>query len=152
MARSTARSCRDTCCCPVSAPLLLFSPSPLLPFSMSLVWFSFVTSQIYPMVETSSLSVNYSAAVLNVMFELANYGNAAINGNVTLRIPGIGSCELPLTAAPGLTQVIVANTQCAVLKVMNPRLWWPAQMGTPCIHLILCYFSHQHFFVTSFYF
>ena len=36
VARSTARNCRDTCCCPVSSPPLLpFSPSPLLPFSPS---------------------------------------------------------------------------------------------------------------------
>jgi exo-1,4-beta-D-glucosaminidase len=97
----------------------------------------------YPLVTTRNITSDYSTALLGVMFELANYGNIAINGTVTLRIAELeGSCALPCVVAPGVSQFSVELEECEILKVVNPRLWWPAQMGTPNMYELSLQFTN----------
>jgi exo-1,4-beta-D-glucosaminidase len=97
----------------------------------------------YPLVTTRNITSDYSTALLGVMFELANYGNIAINGTVALRISELeGSCALPCVVAPGVSQFSVELEECEILKVVNPRLWWPAQMGTPNMYELSLQFTN----------
>jgi exo-1,4-beta-D-glucosaminidase len=94
----------------------------------------------YPLVETSNISSN--SAVLQVMVEIANYGNSPVTGTLTVRIAELtGQCTLQQTISPGLQQVFVKSSQCGLLNVQNPKLWWPAQMGTPNMYTLNLMFS-----------
>jgi hypothetical protein len=109
-----------------------------------------MTTKIYPMVQTVSISA--TAAVLEVMAEFVNYGTAPVSGTITVQIGQVagltrnkifgsyylgvfiaGQCGLQQVINPGVQQIFINSSKCAILNVQNPLLWWPVQMGTPNI-------------------
>jgi hypothetical protein len=83
------------------------------------------------MVQTTNLSAN--AAELLVLVEVTNYGSNSITGNLYVEISGLGNCDLRGEFGTGPTKFVLESSDCPILSVQNPQLWWPAQMGTPSI-------------------
>lgn len=88
----------------------------------------------YPVVATSlSTDGNTTTAHLSVSVELTNLRDQAVSGTlaVALSLQTI-SLTTSVTLPPGATVTVTwDNTTVAALNVVNPGLWWPAQMLLP---------------------
>ena len=93
----------------------------------------------YPEVVTRLVSGG-AAADLTVIAELENASDRQIEGVVdaTLQASGV-HVKQTITLAPGEKRTVTFTPeQNPALHVQNPKLWWPAQMGTPTLqHLAL---------------
>lgn len=80
--------------------------------------------------------ISLEEAELTVLAELANYASIYVTGTLTVTISELGSCTQNIAlSGNSVEQVLFVNSFCPILKVKNPKLWWPAQMGTPCIFI-----------------
>jgi hypothetical protein len=102
---------------------------------------SFTYTRTYPMVTTQLTSLE--SAHLTVMAEVTNYANSISFGVLSISFPGIAQCAQKLQLEANSTQqIFFDNTTCKELDVVNPKLWWPVQMGSPCIFCppFFCFF------------
>jgi len=77
----------------------------------------------------SKLDSGYTTATLAVSATLRNSSQAAISGVLNLRIGNI-QARLPVEMAAGQQQTVRFDAgQFPQLKLRNPKLWWPYQMG-----------------------
>jgi exo-1,4-beta-D-glucosaminidase len=75
-----------------------------------------------------------NAAHLTVTAQVKNGGDHAVRGELKGRIESIEFAQ-PVELAPGESKDIVFSPeQYPQLNLTNPRLWWPAQMGTPNLY------------------
>ena len=82
-----------------------------------------------------TLSLYSDAAELRLLLEVTNYAASAISGTVSVEISGLGSCEIKgQIEAHATEQWLYDSSDCSILSVENPLIWWPAQMGTPSIY------------------
>src|SRR5690606_38297601 len=84
----------------------------------------------YPMVSTE---LEDSVARLRISFEIQS-SEAVASIEAQFVIPGIGSFSRSFPLSKGLNQFCVDSSQEPTLVVVNPRLWWPWQMGEPHLH------------------
>ena len=85
----------------------------------------------HPMVETHFLAAAPETADLTVEANLHNRSDQKIRGTLRATLEGV-QMEQPLTLAPRETRSIhFAPAKFPQLRIRNPKLWWPAQMGEP---------------------
>lgn len=117
---------------PVTIEYLFFSSIKKIMFVFVYIQKNSFTHFIYPLVDTNLISLE--EAELTVLAELANYASTYVTGTLTVTISELGSCTQNIAlSGNSVEQVLFVNSFCPILKVKNPKLWWPAQMGTPCI-------------------
>jgi exo-1,4-beta-D-glucosaminidase len=75
-----------------------------------------------------------NAAHLTVTATLKNAGDHAIRGSLKGRIENIEFAQTVALAAGESKDVIFAPADYPQLNLNNPRLWWPAQMGSPNLY------------------
>jgi len=87
----------------------------------------------------------FAFADLSVVVDARNFGAAAASGSLagSMRAaPSAGGAELcafsvPVSLAAGAeATVTITSADAACLKVPNPSLWWPWQMGPPTLHTL----------------
>ncbi len=82
----------------------------------------------------SKLDAEYKTAALTVSADLRNASDHAVKGIFRGEIEGI-SFEKPVELAAGEAKnVRFMPEEFAQLKLENPQLWWPYQMGVPTIY------------------
>ena len=91
-----------------------------------------------PFVETKLDAGAGNSASLTVRAELQNASEAAVRGELRGEISGESGplefsqkIEVP---AGGKRSVSITPEMVAALRLQNPRLWWPYQMGEPYLH------------------
>jgi len=77
---------------------------------------------------------NASAAHLTVTALVKNASDRPVKGTLKGRIENIEFAQPVELAAGESKDVVFLPTQYPQLNVSNPRLWWPAQMGTPNLY------------------
>jgi exo-1,4-beta-D-glucosaminidase len=89
----------------------------------------------------SKLDAEYKAAELTISGELRNVSNKPVKGVLRAEVEGI-ELQQPVELADGESKIVkFAPEQFAKLRLAQPRLWWPYQMGTP--HLYTAKLSFQ---------
>jgi len=84
-----------------------------------------------PMVATHLTDDTLTAAELTLSANVLNASDHAVKGMVSASISGI-SVEQPVSLAAHESRgVFFSAKDFAALRVRNPKLWWPAQMGNP---------------------
>jgi exo-1,4-beta-D-glucosaminidase len=84
-----------------------------------------------PMVVTHFTDASLKQANLTVYAELHNATDRPVHGNVTGTVANI-RIEQPVDLAPHEDKTVVFDSaQFTQLKVKDPQVWWPYQMGTP---------------------
>src|SRR5271165_2168874 len=82
----------------------------------------------------SSTSDAHDRAHLTVTALVKNSSDRSLKGTLQGRIENIEFAQ-NVELAPGESKdVVFAPAQYPQLNLNNPRLWWPAQMGTPNLH------------------
>jgi exo-1,4-beta-D-glucosaminidase len=82
----------------------------------------------------SKLDSEYKTAALTVSADLRNSANHPVNGVLRAEIDG-AQISQPVALAAGETKAIrFTPEQFAQLKLANPRIWWPYQMGEPNLY------------------
>lgn len=85
----------------------------------------------HPFVETKIDFSEAKTARLTVSAELQNHQKQPVRGTLKGTIGEINFSQ-PVELAAGETkEVLISPEQVPELAINNPRLWWPAQMGTP---------------------
>jgi len=88
---------------------------------------------LYPQVITHFAGGTLAEADLTVETQLRNISSNAINGTLEAEIEGFTLCKL-VSLAPGQTQSVrLAPDEFSQLRVSNPQVWWPRQMGAPAL-------------------
>jgi exo-1,4-beta-D-glucosaminidase len=83
----------------------------------------------YPAVLTKLNLPSTNEAELSIRAELSNASDQALDATVKGQIENI-AFQRPIHLAPRETQVVrFTPEQFSQLKLANPRLWWPAQVG-----------------------
>jgi exo-1,4-beta-D-glucosaminidase len=86
-----------------------------------------------PFVATK-LDAQYKTATLTVSADLRNTANHAVKGIFRGDIDGI-SLEKPVELGAGESKIVrFAPEEFAQLKLADPQLWWPYQMGVPNLY------------------
>jgi exo-1,4-beta-D-glucosaminidase len=80
-------------------------------------------------------------AELTVSAELVNGAKRPLSGTLTGAIEGIRFAQDVRLAANERKVVKLTPDQQAQLKIANPRLWWPAQVGTPNLYTLKLKFA-----------
>jgi exo-1,4-beta-D-glucosaminidase len=80
------------------------------------------------------LKANATAARLTVSTVVKNASDHAVRGTLKGRIENIEFAEAVQLAAGESKEVVFAPDRYPQLNFSNPRLWWPAQMGTPNLY------------------
>jgi exo-1,4-beta-D-glucosaminidase len=84
-----------------------------------------------PFVSTHFADPSLKEADLTIYAELRSGSEKQVHGTLTATLEGT-RIELPVDIGPGEKKSITfAPDQYAKLKVPNPRIWWPWQMGQP---------------------
>jgi exo-1,4-beta-D-glucosaminidase len=87
----------------------------------------------YPLV-TSKIDSQANTAALTISADLANHTDTPVRGNLIATI-GTTRVSRPIDlAAGGETEVELSPEDFPQLVIQNPKLWWPAQMGTPNLY------------------
>jgi exo-1,4-beta-D-glucosaminidase len=82
----------------------------------------------------SKLDSEYKTAALTVSADLRNAANHPVSGVLRADIDGTQVSQ-PVTLAAGETKTVsFAPEQFSQLKLANPRVWWPYQMGEPNLY------------------
>lgn len=90
-----------------------------------------------PLVTTSFSGASLDQAKLTVYGDLKNATKQVARGTVTAELLGFQLTQT-YELAPGETKTIVfAPEKYQQLKVSNPQLWWPYQMGKPQLNSII---------------
>jgi exo-1,4-beta-D-glucosaminidase len=77
---------------------------------------------------------NASAAHLSVTALLKNAGDHPVKGTLKGRVDNVEFSQPVELAAGASKDVVFTPAQYPQLNLTNPRLWWPAQMGTPNLY------------------
>ncbi|HKF49496.1 MAG TPA: hypothetical protein VKB38_19205 [Terracidiphilus sp.] len=94
-----------------------------------------------PMAVTHLPDESLSTAELTVYAELHNASDRAIQGSVTGTVAGV-RIEQPVSLAPHEDKTIVFTPeQFPALRIHNPKLWWPYQMGDPHLERLTLSFT-----------
>ena len=84
-----------------------------------------------PLATTHFPDASLKEADLTVYGELHNASDHAVHGIVTGTVAGI-RIEQPVDLAPARRQTVAFSPeQFPQLRLRNPRIWWPYQMGQP---------------------
>jgi exo-1,4-beta-D-glucosaminidase len=82
----------------------------------------------------SKLDADLQGAALTVSADLRNVSGHSVSGLLRARVAG-KEVSQPVTLAAGETKAVTfAPEQFAELRLVNPRLWWPYQMGEPNLY------------------
>jgi exo-1,4-beta-D-glucosaminidase len=87
-----------------------------------------------PAVVSKVDSPENSAAHLAVMAQVKNGTNQTVNGTLKGRIENVEFAQPVQLAAGESKDVAFSPADYPQLNLSNPRLWWPAQMGTPNLY------------------
>lgn len=87
-----------------------------------------------PFVTTHFSSGSLDPAELTVETQLRNLSAAAISGTLTGEIEGLTFQQNVSLSANESRAVRFTPEEFPQLRVRNPKLWWPAQMGNPALH------------------
>jgi exo-1,4-beta-D-glucosaminidase len=86
----------------------------------------------YPAVLTS-LAADHSQARLTVTARLTNASGAEVKGTLGGTVDGRELSQPVTLAAHEEREVVFEPVKYPALEVKAPKLWWPAQMGTPAL-------------------
>lgn len=90
-----------------------------------------------PMVSTHFADGDLNTAELNVRALVNNHSNETKNAVVKAELEGIGSVEKTVTLNAGEEKdVIFTSADYEELKVSNPKIWWPNNLGEPHLYNI----------------
>jgi exo-1,4-beta-D-glucosaminidase len=82
----------------------------------------------------SKLDSEYKTATLTVSADLRNSASHPVNGILRADIDGT-PVRQPVTLAAGETKTVTFTPeQFSQLRLANPRIWWPYQMGEPNLY------------------
>jgi exo-1,4-beta-D-glucosaminidase len=82
----------------------------------------------------SHVAADLQTAQLEVSAEVRNDSADTIQGVLRATMPGV-TVEKPVSVAKGETRLIVFDPhEFKQLVLDHPKLWWPAQMGSPTLH------------------
>jgi exo-1,4-beta-D-glucosaminidase len=83
---------------------------------------------------SSKLDADLKSAVLTVSADLRNISRTSVSGVLHAEVAG-REVSQPVTLAGGESKTVkFSPEQYAALKLENPRLWWPYQMGEPHLY------------------
>jgi exo-1,4-beta-D-glucosaminidase len=83
---------------------------------------------------SSRLDATYRAAALRVSADLRNVADHAVSGELVAEVAG-AEVRQPVTLAAGEARTVsFLPEQNPQLNLVNPRLWWPYQMGEPNLY------------------
>ncbi len=88
----------------------------------------------YPAVLSRVDSPGNNTAHLTVTAQVKNGSDHPVKGTLKGRIENIEFAQPVELAAGESKDVVCSPTQYPQLNLSNPRLWWPAQMGTPNLY------------------
>jgi len=88
----------------------------------------------HPAVLSKVDSPGNNAAHLTVAAQVKNGSDHPVKGTLKGRIENIEFAQPVELAAGESKDVVFSPTQYPQLNLSNPRLWWPAQMGTPNLY------------------
>ena len=90
----------------------------------------------YPAVTTHLPGEGPSPAELTVLAQLKNLSDQPVAGLLVAELKDLGiTVQEPVAlGARENRSVALTSERFPQLKVRNPKLWWPAQMGTPSLH------------------
>jgi exo-1,4-beta-D-glucosaminidase len=83
---------------------------------------------------SSKLESDYKAAALTVSADLRNASDHAVSGALRAEVHGKQLSQQVSLAAGESKTVSFAPEQYSELKLANPKLWWPYQMGEPNLY------------------
>lgn len=95
----------------------------------------------YPQVVTHFPDKSLAEALLTVRAQLHNATANPVGGMLEAKFDGIHVRQHVTLAANETRSVEFAPEQFPELQVKNPKLWWPAEMGTPELHGLTVSFS-----------
>jgi len=98
----------------------------------------------YPTVLTHFDSPSNDPAHLTVTALLKNGGNQPVKGSLKGKIENIEFAQDVELAAGESKDVTFEPDKFPQLNLANPRLWWPAQMGTPNLYSLNLEFDVDH--------
>jgi len=94
-----------------------------------------------PMVTTHFADASLKEADLTVYGEVRNGSDKPVHGVLSATLEGV-HVEQPVEIGPNEQKAVVFSPdQFAKLKVHNPRIWWPWQMGQPNLETLNLSFS-----------
>jgi exo-1,4-beta-D-glucosaminidase len=83
---------------------------------------------------SSKLDADLKSAALTVSADLRNISGNSVSGVLHAEVAG-REVSQPVTLAGGESKTVkFSPEQYAALKLQNPRLWWPYQMGEPNLY------------------
>ncbi len=89
------------------------------------------TVRVDRLVPLASLDADLQNGSVHVRLFVEGLGQTPVRGELTVQMtPGDVSVKLPVDITPGLNPVE------AVLKIVQPELWWPAGCGTQALYTI----------------
>src|ERR1700676_2925683 len=83
---------------------------------------------------TSKLESDYKTAALTISADLQNASDHTLNGVLRAEVDGKKVSQQVSLAAGETKTVSFASEQYSELKLANPNLWWPYQMGEPNLY------------------
>jgi exo-1,4-beta-D-glucosaminidase len=89
---------------------------------------------VFSKVDSPAGDAEASAAHLTVKALVENASDHPVKGTLKGRIESIEFAQTVELAAGESKDVVFLPTQYPQLNLSNPRLWWPAQMGTPNLY------------------
>jgi len=95
----------------------------------------------YPQVATHFPNTSLAEALLTVRTQLHNATANPVEGVVEAKFDGIRIRQHVTLGANETRSVDFAPEQFPELRVKDPKLWWPAEMGTPELHGLTVSFS-----------
>lgn len=87
----------------------------------------------YPLV-TSKIDSQANTAALTISADLANRSEKPVKGNVVATIATTRVSKPIELAAGAATEIELSPADFPQLVMKDPKLWWPAQMGTPNLY------------------
>ena len=88
----------------------------------------------YPRVSTHFAGIDLAEADLTVQAQVRNAGPANISGTLEADLEGQTLRQPVALAAGEMRSIRFTPDQFPALRVRNPELWWPRQMGAPALH------------------
>ncbi len=81
---------------------------------------------------TSDVDIENDRADVKIDAELKNLSNKRVKGVLKSKIEGGITLDIPYSLEPNQTKRFVADVDSyPQLRIENPRLWWPVNMGSP---------------------
>ena len=94
-----------------------------------------------PLVSTHFPGASLDEVDLTVEADIHNAGSEPVSGILETNLEG-QTLRQPVALAPGETRTVrLTPDQFPALRILNPELWWPHQMGAPALHSLSMQFS-----------